>query len=134
MLAPHLTDAGIPARGNQRSEREARRRFDFDNPDYRCGGTAQAGLARNTTEISLITRTLAFAPTIANSRNIRKDTTINNVNTGCLECHPVWEADLRTSPQGQLSVRSVEGHDRRLPPQWPPGLKRIGWAGGVSTP
>lgn len=31
-----LKDAGgIPARGNQRSEWEAGRRFDFDNPDYR---------------------------------------------------------------------------------------------------
>jgi hypothetical protein len=44
MLARMLTDVGgIPAHGNQRSEWEAGCRFDFDNPDYRCGGTAQGG-------------------------------------------------------------------------------------------
>ncbi len=35
-LARMLKDAdGIPAHGNQRSERDAGCRFDFDNPDYR---------------------------------------------------------------------------------------------------
>jgi hypothetical protein len=35
-VARMLKDAGgIPAHGNQRSEWDAGRRFDFDNPEYR---------------------------------------------------------------------------------------------------
>jgi hypothetical protein len=42
-LARMLRDAGgIPAHGNQRAGWEAGCRFDYDNPDYRQGGTGTA--------------------------------------------------------------------------------------------
>jgi len=42
-LARMLRDAGgIPAHGNQRAGWEAGCRLDYDNPDYRQGGTGTA--------------------------------------------------------------------------------------------